>query len=68
MSVNNVIRPQKFSKSHISRTTKNHFDLKRLNCSLTDTGEDSKLVHRENVQKWTRYYLLFFSDASERRV
>ena len=23
---------------------------------------------RENVEKWTRYFLLFFSDASERRV
>ena len=33
---------------------------------LTDTGGDSKLLG--NVQKWTRYFLLFFSDASERRV
>ena len=39
---------------------------------LTDTGEDSKLVHRRKRSKVNaaqpRYFLFFFSDASERRV
>lgn len=27
-----------------------------LNNVLTDTDEDSKVVHRRSVQKWTRYF------------
>ena len=34
------------------------FDDCRKFILLTDTGEDSKLVHR---RKWTRYFFLFFS-------
>ena len=35
---------------------------------LTDTGEDSKLVHRRIRPKVDTLFVLFFSDASERRV
>ena len=35
---------------------------------LADTGEDSKLGHRWKRPEVARYFLLFFSDASERRV
>ena len=35
---------------------------------ITDTGEDSKLVHRRIWPKYPRYFLLFFSNGSERRV
>ena len=41
----------------------------RLKLCLTDTGEDSKLVHRRKRPKVdTLFSSLFFSDASERRV
>ena len=40
-------------------------------CKLTDTGEDSKLVHRQKRSKVNTApprYFVFFSDAFERRV
>ena len=35
---------------------------------LTDTGEDSKLVHRQKRPKVDPLFSSLFSDASERRV
>ena len=35
---------------------------------LTDTGEDSKLVHRRKRPKVDTLFSSLFSDASERRV
>ena len=37
-------------------------------CDLTDTGEDSKLVHRRKRQKVDKLFSFPFSEASERRV
>ena len=37
-------------------------------CTLTDTGEDSKLVHRRKRPKVDTLFSSLFSDASERRV
>ena len=44
-------------------------DLKRDEMlNLTDTGEDSKLVHRRKRPKMDTLYSSLFSNASERRV
>ena len=41
---------------------------KIINAILTDTGGDSKLVHRRKRPKVDTLFSSLFSDASERRV
>ena len=40
----------------------------KFDCPFTDTGEASKLVHKQKRPKLDTLYSSLFSDASERRV
>ena len=63
-----LFRFLQFSQKIINKNKRISKSLIFLKMRLTDTGEDSKLVHRWKRPKVDTLFSSLFSDASERRV